>query len=71
MKKGPNSLCTAENVFGSAKHENESGRRRIPPKTSSATQNMKTGADALGTFENESGSAQHENVTRCPRYRRN
>jgi hypothetical protein len=64
MKTGPDALRTAENVSGSAKHENESGRPRYrrtrireptpsePPKTSPGAQNIKTGPDALGTAEN-------------------
>jgi hypothetical protein len=41
----------------------------VPPKMSSAAQNMKTGPDALGTAENESARAKHENGTRRTRHR--
>jgi hypothetical protein len=61
MKTGTDTLRTAENVSGRAKHE--SGTGPVPPKMSPGKQNMKIGPDALGTYENESGCAKHENGT--------
>jgi rRNA processing protein Gar1 len=57
VKTGRDALGTAENEYGSAKHENESGR-------------AKRVSDALYTAENEFGRSKHENGTRRPRYRR-
>jgi hypothetical protein len=63
MKTGPDSLGTAENVSGSAKHENGSRRPRYRRKTTPGAQSKKTGPDALGTAENEFGRAKDENET--------
>jgi hypothetical protein len=72
MKTGPDALDTAENMSGSAKHEN--GTRLVFSCTtrneSENEKNMKTGVDALGTAEKESGREKHENMTRCILYRR-
>jgi hypothetical protein len=72
MKMGPDALCTAENVSGSAKHENDirhptplvpsnTWKRHPTPskpsKTSPGAQSLKTGHDAHRTVENMSGSA--------------
>jgi hypothetical protein len=70
MKKGPDTLATAENESGCAKHENGTRCPQVLPKMSPGAQNMKTGPDAFGTAENVSGSTKHENETRRPRYRR-
>jgi hypothetical protein len=65
----PGGVGTAENVCGSAKHENGTRRHRYRRKQV-REQNMKIGPNALGTAENESGSAKHENGTRRHWYRR-
>jgi hypothetical protein len=70
MKTGPDTLGTAENESGSAKHENGTPTPPIPSKMIPGAQNMKMRPDALGTAENEYGRAKHENGTRRPRYRR-
>jgi hypothetical protein len=70
MKMGPDVLRTAENVSGSAKHENKTRRPRYHQKLVLGEQNMKTGHDALGTAENMSRSRKHEDGIRWPRYRR-
>jgi hypothetical protein len=69
MKTGPDAPGTAENEFGSAKHEkrtdalgtaeNEFGRAK-----------HENGPDALGNVKNEFESANHENGTRRTRHRR-
>jgi hypothetical protein len=64
MKTGPDTVGTAENGAGSAKHEKQNPTTSIPPKTSPGAQNMKTEPDALGTAETESESAKYENGTR-------
>jgi hypothetical protein len=63
MKTRPDALRTAENVSGSAKHENGTRRPRY-------RQNMKTRVDAVGTAENESGSAKYEIGSRRTQNRR-
>jgi hypothetical protein len=71
MKKEPDAIGTAENEFGSAKHENGTWRPRYRRKHVRERKNMKKGRDALGTTENESGSSKHLNGTRRPLYRQN
>jgi hypothetical protein len=73
MKTGPYALGTAENLSGSAKHENgtRSPRYRktlkldptpsVPLKTDPGAQNMKMRPGASDIAKNEPGSAKHEN----------
>jgi hypothetical protein len=69
MKIGPDAHGTAENEFGSAKHENGAWRVRYCRKRVWGAQNMKTGLVAVDTVENGSGSAKHENWTPRTRFR--
>jgi hypothetical protein len=64
MKTGPDTVGTAENGAGSAKHEKQKPTPSVQPKTGPGAQNMKTEPDARSTAETESGSAKHENGTR-------
>jgi hypothetical protein len=42
MKTGPDTVGTAENGAGSAKHEKQNLTPSVPPKTGPGAQNMKT-----------------------------
>jgi hypothetical protein len=52
---GPDALETAENEYGSTKHENGTQRHRYCRKQVRARKHMKMGLDVLGIAENEYG----------------
>jgi hypothetical protein len=55
MKMGPDGLETAENEYGSAKHENGTQRHRYCRKQVLACKHMKMGLDVVEIAENEYG----------------
>jgi hypothetical protein len=56
MKTGPDALGTAENMFGSGKHEKLNETPLVRPKTSKETQNMKMGTTSSVTLKTSPGA---------------
>jgi hypothetical protein len=76
MKSGPDTLGTAGNKSGRAKHKNGTDALDTVEndaldtvENESESAKHENGTAALGTAENVFGRAEHENGTRRPRYR--